>query len=211
MCFLSNERYAHFLMEVGISLWITPSCATAFQKVSNDLPGPVPWFHDRSRYMVVVVDLYSKYAFIGRLRSKGENEVARWFNRSVMLTYSMPKSVVSNLGAKFCNRASKRALAIMEIEYIRTTLYHLQSKQRLKDITNQQNGSFRNTWPQTTKTGRISYPSPLLLIIRRFMILPKVTVFHAVPKRTDYAWQFGALILSLTPSSRRIYIRKWKK
>lgn len=71
--------------------------STAFQMVSIDLTGPVPWSHDRYRYPVVMVDLYSKYAIKGALRSKKADEVAKWFIRSGILTYFMPGSVVSDL------------------------------------------------------------------------------------------------------------------
>ena len=64
---------------------VIPISTFPFQRVHLDLAAPVPWSHDRYRYMAVYVDSYTKFSVVGALRTKEAKEVANWFIESVIL------------------------------------------------------------------------------------------------------------------------------
>lgn len=68
-CVLCRTRKTSTFDEACVLQAVPPS-STAFQKVSIDLTGPVPWSHDRYRHTVVVVDHYSKYVITRPQRGK---------------------------------------------------------------------------------------------------------------------------------------------
>lgn len=119
--------------------------SNAFQMVCVDLTAIVPWSHDHYHCMVVIVDHHSKYIITGPLRCKVAGEVAKWPMSSVILSYSMPKFVASDLRTELCRHVLDVLFAIMGIKDIHTTLYRPRSNAHVE----------RN--PQTTERIILKY------------------------------------------------------
>lgn len=197
-CVYCQTRNVPTSVEAGL-LQAVPLPPTAFQKVSVALTGSLPWSHNRYRYMVVVVDHYSKYAITGLLRSKEADEVAEWFIRSVIFTYSMPRSVLPDLGSEFYNRVLDGIFVIMGIMHIHKTPYNPQSNAQVERNHQKQNKIFPYILRQTIKTEQIFCLLPSLHTIRPSTILTNVSIFYAVLKKTDHARRFNPHNLSFTP------------
>ena len=106
------------------ALQVIPISTFPFQRVHLDLAGPVPWSHDRYRYIAVCVDSYTKFLVVGALRTKEAKEVANWFIKSVILQHFVPHTVVTDGGLEFLNQVLDGVFEVIGVKHIHTTPYH---------------------------------------------------------------------------------------
>ena len=98
-----------------------------YKKVAIDLTGPFVVTNRHNRYIMVVIDHFTKQVFAIPIKSKNGSEVA-WELRKILLTMpEVPSTLVSDNGLEFCNSFMYSLLKEYNIRHIRTSPYYPQS------------------------------------------------------------------------------------
>jgi hypothetical protein len=95
-------------------------------RVSLDLMGPL--FSDNGfKYILVITDVFSKWAEFVPLENKESETVAKAFFETWVCRYAMPKIILSDGGKEFCNKIMDDLNKELKIRHIKTSAYHPQT------------------------------------------------------------------------------------
>ena len=97
-----------------------------FSKVAFDLVGPLPRSTSGYRYVLTMMDLYSKFPAAIPLK-KVDNLTVIEAMMEVFSCYGLPKVLLTDQGSVFTSRLTKEMCKQFEIEKIQTSPYHPQS------------------------------------------------------------------------------------
>ena len=98
-----------------------------FKKIAIDLTGPFVVTSRHNRYIMVVVDHFTKRIYATPIKSKSGSEVA-WELRKILLSMpEVPTKLVSDNGLEFCNSFMHDLLEEYSVQHIRTSPYYPQS------------------------------------------------------------------------------------
>jgi transposase InsO family protein len=81
-----------------------------------DLVGPIPMSVDGYRYLVTVIDHWSKRAYVGAVRSKSATEVTTCLLEAIR-KLGVPKTILSDNGKEFSNSEMLGAAKELGIEW----------------------------------------------------------------------------------------------
>ena len=79
-----------------------------------------------NRYLMTVIDGFSKYAFAIPLKNKTAKTVASKLYKHVFSQFGYPKRLHSDNGTEFCNSVLKELCEFLDIRKTHTTVYHPQ-------------------------------------------------------------------------------------
>ena len=82
----------------------------SFEAISTDLIGPLPRSRNGNTYILVTVDLLSKYVILHPLRRATAETVSKCIE-DVILTYGAPKSIIADNGPQFRSRTFQEMCA----------------------------------------------------------------------------------------------------
>jgi transposase InsO family protein len=75
--------------------------ATApFQQISVDIVGPLPTSHSMNRYIVSMIDKFSRYCMLVPVKSISSSDIIKAIDRWIT-TFGAPKSILSDNGPQF--------------------------------------------------------------------------------------------------------------
>jgi len=94
-----------------------------WEKVAIDITGPHPQSTKGNKFMITLLDHFTKYAFAFPVRSHDAITVAKYLVERVFLIYGMPTQLLSDRGAEFEESVMSEVCRLMEIDKIRTTSY----------------------------------------------------------------------------------------
>lgn len=98
-----------------------------WQLACIDIMGPFPRSRKGYKYLLVIVDTFSKFPLLFPLRSATAAEVTRNLEEGVFLMFGAPKTLISDNGTQFCSREYCKLLEEYGVTPWRTPLYHPQS------------------------------------------------------------------------------------
>lgn len=105
-----------------------------WELIHMDLVGPLPSTNSGNKYVLVVVDSFSKYTELVALPSKDAISVASALNRYVLCKLGSPRSVTSDQGKEFTNEVLQAAMSAWQVKHITTSAYHPASNGQVERI-----------------------------------------------------------------------------
>jgi Integrase core domain. len=66
-----------------------------------DLVGPLPESQDGAKWIIVLVDYFTKWPVVGALNRCDAKEVIQWMRDQVLTVYGVPEEVVTDQGVQF--------------------------------------------------------------------------------------------------------------
>ena len=103
---------------------ITPTPATAFERVVVDTIGPLPKSENGNEYAVTLICDLTKYLITAPIPNKQAKTVAKAIVDSFILIYGPMKTFISDLGTEYKNQILNEICAILKIEKLTSTAYH---------------------------------------------------------------------------------------
>jgi len=94
-----------------------------WERVAIDVTGPHLQPNKGNKFMVTVLDHFTKYAFAFPVRAHDAVTVARHLVERVFLVYGVPIQLLSDRGAEFEGSLMTEVCRLLEIDKIRTTSY----------------------------------------------------------------------------------------
>jgi len=94
-----------------------------WERVAIDVMGPHPQSSKGNKFMVTVLDHFTKYAFAFPVRSHDAVTVAKHLVERKFLVYGVPVQLLSDRGAEFEGSLMTEVCRLLEIDKIRTTSY----------------------------------------------------------------------------------------
>lgn len=101
-----------------------PEVTRPFQRVHLDLIGPLPVSDHGHRYILTVIDSFTRYGIAAPLKTKSAKEVAEAYVRQVISIFGTPESVVSDNGGEFLAEVFQGVQTILGIKHSTVTPYH---------------------------------------------------------------------------------------
>jgi len=98
-----------------------------FERVQMDILGPFPVSSSGMRYLLVVVDCFTKWVEAFPLKNFRANTVAEVFVREVVSRHGVPIQVHTDQGRNFESRLFQEVMSLLGIRKTRTTPLHPQS------------------------------------------------------------------------------------
>ena len=103
-----------------------PCIGEPFRLVAMDIVGPIPRSASGYKYLLTLMDLYSKYPEAIPLK-KIDNEAVLEALLEVISRHGIPEAILTDQGSVFMSRLTKSVCNVLGIEQIRTSPYHPQS------------------------------------------------------------------------------------
>ena len=98
-----------------------------FQQWGLDILGPLPVGRGQCKFIIVVVDYFTKWAEVEPLATIIEQKVRNFVWRSIICRFGIPRSLVSNNGKQFDNPKFKDFCAELKIKNYYSSPAHPQS------------------------------------------------------------------------------------
>ena len=98
-------------------------CTRPFQQVHIDLAGPLVRTNKGNKYIVVMIDAFSRYVELDAIPDKTTATVANSFFQKIVCRHGCPERLCSDRGREF-NSVMKRLCEIMKVKKIFTTAYN---------------------------------------------------------------------------------------
>ncbi|CAF5091467.1 unnamed protein product, partial [Rotaria sp. Silwood1] len=95
--------------------------------VGIDITGPLPKTRRGNRFILVVVDYFTKWVELFPLQSIKSTIIAQLFLDEVICRFGFPIRVISDNGVQFLSKIFIQLCNILGIQHQRTPLYHPQS------------------------------------------------------------------------------------
>ena len=98
-----------------------------FERIALDILGPLPRTKRGNRYILVVMDYFTKWAEAYPLRNQEAATVAQVLVEQFICRYGVPLSLHTDQGSNFESDLFQSVCKLLEINKTRTTAYHPQS------------------------------------------------------------------------------------
>ena len=86
------------------------------ERMALDIIGPLPRSNEGFKYILVIVDYFTKWAEAVPLRDQEASSVARAFVETAVLRFGTPATLNSDQGTNFQSKIFKETLALLDIE-----------------------------------------------------------------------------------------------
>ena len=103
-----------------------PCIGDPFRLVAMDIVGPIPRSASGYKYILTLMDLYTKYPEAIPLK-RVDNEAVLEALLEVISRHGIPEAILTDQGTVFMSRLTKSVCNTLGIEHIRTSPYHPQS------------------------------------------------------------------------------------
>jgi hypothetical protein len=112
-----------------------------FYHIGIDVLGPLPTTLQGNRYIILSVDLFSKWPEAHAVANADALNVCQFLYDDVICRHGVPQEITSDRGSEFCNELLATLYQTYQIKHIKTTAYHPQgngqverTNRTLKDI-----------------------------------------------------------------------------
>ena len=169
-----------------------------FEKISMDIAGPLPIGNNGEKYILGIIDNYSRYVALIPLRQATASEVAKALLKHWIVIFGTPESIHSDRGLAFENQLLQELCNILNIKKTRSSPYYPQGNGMVERL-------FRTVkdmvFATVSSTGR-KWPDVLPLVERALRCTK-----HACTNFSPYEIVFGrsmphAWISMATPKDR---------
>ena len=119
---------------------LTPvPCESLFDRVHVDLVGPLPTSPDGYKYILTIVESFSRYPIFVPLKSQRADELSEAIFANVFCNWGAVLSIVSDLGKNLTSKVMKCLCDIFIFKHLRTSSYHPQANATSENMN-------RNIW-----------------------------------------------------------------
>lgn len=101
-----------------------PGASRPFEQVSLDIVGPLPSTAAGNRYLLTIIDWFSRYAEAVPLKEQSAEETARAFVDTLILRHGAPERVLTDQGRNFTSELFRVVCKRLGIRKLQTTAYH---------------------------------------------------------------------------------------
>ena len=98
-----------------------------FQRWHMDILGPLPESKEGYKYILLVVDSFSRWSEAFCLRTMEACEVATKFYEEIICRYGAPRSLLTDRGRNFMSKVVKALCEIFEVKQYHTSSFHPQT------------------------------------------------------------------------------------
>lgn len=98
-----------------------------FEKVSCDISGPWPVTHDNNRYILVFIDMCTKWPEAFAIPNIEAKTVAEIFVKEIVSRHGAPRVLLSDRGSNFLSSLFREVCFLMNTEKIFTSGYRPQT------------------------------------------------------------------------------------
>lgn len=116
-CRVCNEQKVSQLGKVGL-MGAPKQIDIPFQLISVDIMGPFPKSKLNNQYLLVVVDWFTKYTFLHRMKRATTKEICNFMENSVFLQFGVPMTIVCDNGSQFISKEFKALLSSYNVKNI---------------------------------------------------------------------------------------------
>ena len=102
------------------------SSSNPMDSVAIDLIGPLETTREGYKYILVVVDIFSRFTWLSSLKSKAAQEVAQNLF-TIFINFGHPKVLISDNGTEFINETIEHLQLLFTWEHRRSSPYYPQS------------------------------------------------------------------------------------
>lgn len=98
-----------------------------WRMITLDFCGPYPLSKSRNRFLLVVVDAFSKYVLMRSMTRSGAIETVNYLKKEVFLKFGVPEILISDNGPQLRSRAFQELLEQYNVKHWKTASYHPQA------------------------------------------------------------------------------------
>ena len=98
-----------------------------FQVVAVDIIGPLPQSTEGFKWILVFIDVFTKFAEAFPLRGIGGRTVAKIFIEQIVCRYGAPRALLSDLGRQFIGKIAQATYRLLTVKKLNTSGYHPQT------------------------------------------------------------------------------------
>lgn len=162
-----------------------------FHHVGIDVIGPLPRALTGKRYVVVAVDLFTKWVEARALTDADAQSIASFVHEEIICRHGIPRMLTSDQGTEFINELVSLLTRRFGIKHIRTTPYHPQANGQ----TERTNQTLKNLLAKLSadEIGRWDHYLPNALFVTR-------TTLQASVKSTPAELLYGRQLRDNLPS-----------
>lgn len=125
-CKICHEQKSSQLGRIGL-MGSPKNVSYPFQLISADLLGPYPKSKLGNCYLLVVVDWFTKFTFICRLKRALSKHICTYLEENIFLTFGTPQTIVVDNDSQFVSKEFKHLLSQYNITNVfYNTRYHPQ-------------------------------------------------------------------------------------
>lgn len=99
-----------------------------FKDVCLDLLGPLPWTVNRNRYLLVIVDRFTKLTRVVPIGSQDAAVVASAFLDTWVASYGPPETLLTDNGPQLASTYFRGVCGLLGIKHVTSTTYHPQTQ-----------------------------------------------------------------------------------
>lgn len=137
-CKLCIEKKGFHLTKSPMKNFDTPSYP--MELISLDILGPLPLSERGSKYILTVIDHFTKFSTLFALENITAETVANKLI-SVILTHGVPNAILTDLGTNFQSQLFNNLAKMLQINKLKTTPYHPQTNSAAERL----NASIKNS------------------------------------------------------------------
>lgn len=116
-CQTCNEQKASQLGRAGL-MGAPKNISHPFQLLSMDLMGPFPKSKNGNAYILVIVDWFTKFTFIYKLKRALTKTICTLLEENVLLVFGIPQIVVVDNGSQFISKEFKNLMNNYKVQHI---------------------------------------------------------------------------------------------
>lgn len=105
-----------------------------FEVIATDIVGPLPVSESGNRYILSIMDHFSRYCEFIALPDQKAEQVARALVHRVITKFGVPKVLLSDQGANFTSDLIRQMCCLLRVRKVQTTGFHPQSNGRLERV-----------------------------------------------------------------------------
>jgi transposase InsO family protein len=98
-----------------------------WQVIAVDITGPFPDTKHKYRYVLVIIDVFTKFVEAVPLRSISTKSIANAIITRIICRYGAPRALLSDLGSNFISRLAMAIYQLLDIKKLNTSGYHPQT------------------------------------------------------------------------------------
>lgn len=98
-----------------------------WEMISIDLVGPLPRSKNGNTFLLVVLDIYSKFVHLHPIRKATSNAVVKFIEENVFMIFGVPNVAIQDNGSQFISQNYKNLLKDYDVKPWFTAFYHPQA------------------------------------------------------------------------------------
>ena len=160
-----------------------------FSRLHMDILGPITTTKEGYKYILLIMDSFSKWPEAFPLKSQEATEIADVLYRDIFTRYGAPKTIISDRGKNFMSKLISALCEIFQVTRHHTSSYHPQTNsacERMNSVIAQSLRAYchenQKDWPQKLPGIMMAYRmgistqstqfSPYFLVFGREMLVP---------------------------------------